>query len=74
MPVGGVVQQILVKDGQEVQAGQVLMKLDTETSNEQKTLIRNPAQGHRRTLALKRTGAKLEFLELDLENGAGPHD
>ena len=44
--VGGVVNQILVKDGQEVQAGQVLIKLDTETSNEQ-NLIRNPAQGHR---------------------------
>ena len=34
MPVGGVADQILVKEGDRVKAGQVLMKLDTEASEE----------------------------------------
>ena len=34
MPVGGVADQILVKEGDRVKVGQVLMKLDTEASEE----------------------------------------
>jgi len=67
MPVGGVVQQILVKDGQEVQAGQVLIKLDTETSKEQKTSYQTQLKAIDETLALKQQELKLEFLELDLK-------
>ena len=67
MPVGGVVQQILVKDGQEVQAGQVLIKLDTETSKEQKTSYETQLKAIDETLALKQKELKLEFLELDLK-------
>ena len=35
MPVGGIADEILVKDGDRVSAGQVLMRLDTETSSQQ---------------------------------------
>ena len=35
MPVGGIADKILVKDGDQVKAGQVLMRLDTETSSQQ---------------------------------------
>lgn len=39
MPVGGVVSQVLVKEGQQVKEGQVLLRLDTEaTKDRQKTL------------------------------------
>ena len=36
MPVGGVADQILVEEGEAVKAGQVLMKLDTEATEEQR--------------------------------------
>ena len=36
MPVGGVVEEILVKEGDSVKAGQILMKLDTEASEQQR--------------------------------------
>ena len=36
MPVGGVADEILVKEGDSVKAGQLLMKLDTEATEEQR--------------------------------------
>ena len=40
MPVGGVVDEILVKEGDQVQKGQVLLKLDTEaTKDRQQSLL-----------------------------------
>lgn len=40
LPVGGVVNSVLVKDGQRVQKGQVLLRLDTEaTADRQKSLL-----------------------------------
>ena len=33
MPLGGIVSEILIKDGDRVKAGEVLMRLDTETSD-----------------------------------------
>ena len=57
MPVGGIADEILVKDGDKVKAGQVLMRLDTEAS-EQK---RKSLQGN---LQLKTTQLGLKQLEL----------
>ncbi|MFM7236899.1 MAG: biotin/lipoyl-binding protein, partial [Cyanobium sp.] len=40
MPVGGVVDDILVKEGEQVKKGQVLLKLDTEaTKDRQQSLL-----------------------------------
>jgi len=36
LPVGGVVNSVLVKDGQRVQKGQVLLRLDTEATTDRK--------------------------------------
>ena len=46
MPVGGVADEILVKEGDRVKTGQVLMRLDTEASEE----LRNSLE---KTIALK---------------------
>ena len=51
MPVGGVAEEILVKEGDVVKAGQVLMKLDTEATEEQRrsleTAIKRSASSSR---------------------------
>jgi HlyD family secretion protein len=39
LPVGGVVSQIFVKDGQQVRQGQVLLRLDTDTTRDRKSSI-----------------------------------
>ena len=41
MPVGGVVDQILVQEGDQVEAGQVLIKMDTEASEEHRNSLEN---------------------------------
>ena len=53
MPMGGVVEEILVTEGEEVQAGQVLIKLDTETSKEQKNSYETQIKALDETLKLK---------------------
>ena len=64
MPVGGVVRQILVKDGQEVQAGQVLIKLDTETSEDQKQAFESQIKSTQQSLKLKAEELSLKKKEL----------
>ena len=57
MPVGGIADKILVKDGDQVKAGQVLMRLDTETSSQQlKSNVQN--------ISLKEEQLKLKLSEL----------
>lgn len=56
MPVGGIAQSILVKDGDFVKAGQPLMRLDTEASSQKlKSLAQN--------IALKQDQLRLKQLE-----------
>lgn len=57
MPVGGIADQILVKDGDRVTAGQVVMRLDTESSSQQ-------LKSHVQSIALKEEQLKLKLFEL----------
>ena len=53
MPVGGVVEEILVKEGDSVKAGQILMKLDTEASEQQRKSLETSMKLKREQLNLK---------------------
>ena len=53
MPLGGIAEQILVKDGDRVKAGQVLMRLDTEASEQKRKSLQDSLQLKERQLSLK---------------------
>lgn len=53
MPVGGIAEAILVKDGDRVKAGQVLMQLDTEASDQKLKSLQGNLQLKTNQLALK---------------------
>lgn len=57
MPVGGVAESILVKAGDHVKAGQVLMRLDTEATLDRRRTLQ-------RTISLKSTELDLKHSEL----------
>ena len=57
MPVGGIADEILVKDGDRVSAGQVLMRLDTESSSQQ-------LRSHVQNISLKKKQMDLKLEEL----------
>ena len=66
MPVGGVADQILVKEGDRVKAGQVLMKLDTEASEEQRLSIEKSIKLKEEQLKLKEK-EKLNTMQMNQE-------
>jgi hemolysin D len=53
VPVGGVLQTMLVKEGQRVQRGQVLLRLDNETSLDQQKSLQQAIAAKRQQLLLK---------------------
>ncbi len=53
MPVGGVAKTILVKDGQSVRAGQILMQLDTEATLDRRRTLEKSILLKQNQLALK---------------------
>ena len=66
MPVGGVADQILVKEGDRVRAGQVLMKLDTEASEEQRNSLEQTIKLKQEQLTLKQA-EKRSFIQVNQE-------
>ncbi|MFN5193355.1 MAG: HlyD family secretion protein [Cyanobacteriota bacterium] len=54
MPVGGVVEEVLVKEGQLVQKGQVLLRLDTEATRDRQQTIAKAISYKEQQLVLKR--------------------
>ena len=57
MPLGGIAEQILVNDGDRVKAGEVLMRLDTEASEQKRESLQESLLLKQKQLALK----NLEF-------------
>ena len=66
MPVGGVADQILVKEGDRVRAGQVLMTLDTEASEEQRNSLEQTIKLKQEQLTLKQA-EKRSFIQVNQE-------
>jgi hemolysin D len=54
MPLGGIAEAILVKEGDDVKAGQVLMRLDTEASRQKQTSLQASLGLRSRQLGLKK--------------------
>ena len=53
IPVGGVVDQVLVKEGQKVRKGQLLLKLDTEATQDRKASVEKTILFKEQQLSLK---------------------
>ena len=67
MPVGGIADKILVKDGDKVKAGQVVMRLDTEASAQKLKSLRESLELKETQLDLKRLELK-RFLSLNQDS------
>ena len=64
MPVGGVVQDILVQEGQQVKADQILLRLDTEADLDLRESLDETIALKQEQLNLKRE-ERLQYLELN---------
>lgn len=58
LPVGGVAEKVLVKEGEQVKAGQVLVQLDSQVSTEKTSSLQE---------ALQRKQQELELKQLELD-------
>lgn len=76
MPVGGVVEEILVEEGQAVKSGQILIKLDTEASDQKRESLETTITLKQKQLDLKSqekkrylqvNNAEVQMLENNLE-------
>ena len=67
MPLGGIASEILVKDGEEVKAGQILMQLDAETNQKRLSTLQESKALKEKQLALKKTELKQYLLINDEE-------
>ena len=76
MPMGGIASEILVKDGEEVKSGQVVMKLDAETTQKRLETLKENIKFKSQQLSLKRielskylllNEKEIEMLERNLE-------
>ena len=66
MPIGGIVDEILVKDGDRVKENQILIKLDTEASSQKLKSLEESLLIKRRQLELKDLElARFETLYMD---------
>ena len=68
MPVGGVVDEILVEEGDSVKKGQILMNLDTEASEEQRRSLETSIKlkGLERRKYAEMNSAEVKMLEKNL--------
>ena len=66
MPVGGVAESILVKEGDVVKAGQILMKLDTEATEQQRLSLEKSIKLKQEQLKLKQQ-EKLRYQQVNQE-------
>ena len=68
MPVGGVVDDILVEEGDAVRKGEILMKLDTEASEQQRQSLEASIKfkGVERNKYLEMNAAQIQMLEKNL--------
>ena len=66
----GVVREILVKDGQEVKTGQVLMRMDSQVSDADSATVDNDL--HLRLLQLRRIQAELKNAPLEIAKSDPP--
>lgn len=53
MPLGGIASEILVSDGDRVEAGEILMRLDTEASDQKRESLKDSLQLKQQQLSLK---------------------
>ena len=67
MPLGGIASEVLVEDGEEVKAGQVLMQLDAESTQQQLDSLEESRKLKTNQLALKQTELKQYRLLSDEE-------